>query len=77
MSFRLTLYLAARAFGKFQESFLQEIHAEILLHEKQEATGIVPQPVEGITVHDSDVLEPEPQRPGGLMRQDTVRSTLS
>ncbi|KAJ7287790.1 pre-mRNA splicing factor [Mycena rebaudengoi] len=62
---------AARAFGKFQESFLQEIHAEILLHEKQEATGIVPQPVEGITVHDSDVLEPEPQRPGGLMRQDT------
>ncbi|KAJ6519179.1 P-loop containing nucleoside triphosphate hydrolase protein [Mycena sanguinolenta] len=61
---------AARAFGKFQDSFLQELHAEILLHAKQEATGVVPQPVEGITVHDSDVLEPEPARPGGLMRTD-------
>ncbi|KAF7340214.1 Pre-mRNA-splicing factor ATP-dependent RNA helicase PRP16 [Mycena venus] len=62
---------AARAFGKFQDSFLQELHAEILLHAKQEATGIAPKPVEGITVHDSDVLEPEPARPGGLMRPDT------
>ncbi|KAJ7630356.1 pre-mRNA splicing factor [Roridomyces roridus] len=62
---------AARAFGKFQESFLAELHADILLHAKQEATGIVPQPVEGITVHDSDVLEPAPARPGGLMRPDT------
>ncbi|KAJ7232855.1 hypothetical protein B0H12DRAFT_1028838 [Mycena haematopus] len=62
---------AARSFGKFQDSFLQELHAEILLHAKQEATGVVPQPVEGITVHDSDVLEPEPPRPGGLMRTDT------
>lgn len=32
-----------------------------------------PQPVEGITVHDSEVLEPEPVRTGGLMRKDTVR----
>ncbi|KAJ7924374.1 P-loop containing nucleoside triphosphate hydrolase protein [Mycena leptocephala] len=62
---------AARAFGKFQDTFLAELHAEILLHAKQEATGVVPQPVEGITVHDSDVLEPEPARPGGLMRLDT------
>ncbi|KAJ7480011.1 hypothetical protein B0H11DRAFT_1725264 [Mycena galericulata] len=62
---------AARAFGKFQDSFLAELHADILLHAKQEATGVVPQPVEGITVHDSDVLEPEPARPGGLMRPDT------
>ncbi|KAJ7451099.1 hypothetical protein FB451DRAFT_1051752 [Mycena latifolia] len=62
---------AARAFGKFQDSFLAELHAEILLHAKQEATGVVPQPVEGITVHDSDVLEPAPARPGGLMRADT------
>ncbi|KAK7064818.1 Pre-mRNA-splicing factor ATP-dependent RNA helicase PRP16 [Favolaschia claudopus] len=62
---------AAQTFGKFQGSFLQELHAEILLHAKQEATGIAPKPVEGITVHDSDVLEPEPPRPGGLMRSDT------
>lgn len=64
---------AARAFGKFPDSFLAELHDEILLHAKQEATGVVPQPVPGITVHDSDVLEPEPARPGGLMRKETVR----
>ncbi|KAJ7223236.1 pre-mRNA splicing factor [Mycena pura] len=62
---------AARAFGKFQDSFLAELHAEILLHARQEETGVVPKPVEGITVHDSDVLEPAPARPGGLMRLDT------
>ncbi|KAG5730297.1 Pre-mRNA-splicing factor ATP-dependent RNA helicase PRP16 [Termitomyces sp. T112] len=62
---------AARTFGKFKDSFLAEIHSEILVHAKQEATGIVPQPVQGITVHDSDVLEPEPIRPGGLMRMES------
>ncbi|KAF8060913.1 P-loop containing nucleoside triphosphate hydrolase protein, partial [Lyophyllum atratum] len=62
---------AARAFGKFTDSFLAELHSEILLHAKQEATGVAPQPVQGITVHDSDILEPEPVRPGGLMRMDT------
>ncbi|KAG5651975.1 hypothetical protein H0H81_006749 [Sphagnurus paluster] len=62
---------AARAFGKFKDSFLAELHSEILLHAKQEATGVAPQPVPGITVHDSDVLEPEPVRAGGLMRMDT------
>ncbi|GLB36636.1 putative helicase associated domain (HA2) Add an annotation [Lyophyllum shimeji] len=62
---------AARAFGKFKESFLAELHSEIMLHAKQQATGVAPQPVPGITVHDSDVLEPEPVRPGGLMRMDT------
>ena len=29
--------------------------------------------VQGITVHDTDVLEPEPARKGGLVRSDTVR----
>ncbi|KAG6878676.1 hypothetical protein C0992_007690 [Termitomyces sp. T32_za158] len=62
---------AARTFGKFKDSFLAEIHSEILVHAKQEATGVVPQPVQGITVHDSDVLEPEPVRPGGLMRMES------
>jgi pre-mRNA-splicing factor ATP-dependent RNA helicase DHX38/PRP16 len=77
LSFSLTAFAAARAFGKFQDSFLQELHAEVLLHVKQEATGVVPKPVEGITVHDSDVLEPEPVRPGGLMmRADTVRENV-
>ncbi|KAG2091527.1 pre-mRNA splicing factor [Suillus discolor] len=62
---------AARAFGKFQDSFLTELHDEILSHVKQEASGIAPRPVEGITVHDSEVLEPDPIRQGGLVRDDT------
>ncbi|KAH9917373.1 P-loop containing nucleoside triphosphate hydrolase protein [Epithele typhae] len=61
---------AARTFGKFKDSFLAELHAEILSHEKQEATGKPAQPVQGIVVHDSDVLEPEPVRQGGLMRKE-------
>ena len=43
-------------------------------HVNQEASGHALQPVEGITVHDSEVLEPEPVREGGLMRKDTVRT---
>ncbi|KAH7926220.1 P-loop containing nucleoside triphosphate hydrolase protein [Leucogyrophana mollusca] len=62
---------AAQAFGKFQGSFLTELHAEILSHAKQEETGHAPRPVEGITVHDSEVLEPDPIRQGGLMRNGT------
>ncbi|TRM62959.1 hypothetical protein BD626DRAFT_403254 [Schizophyllum amplum] len=64
---------AARTFGlgKLKDSYLTELHAEILSHAKQEATGVAPQPVQGITVHDSDVLEPEPIRPGGLQRKET------
>ncbi|THH26848.1 hypothetical protein EUX98_g7335 [Antrodiella citrinella] len=46
---------AARTFGKFKDTFLAEIHAE---------------PVQGIVVHDSEVLPPEPVRAGGLMRND-------
>jgi pre-mRNA-splicing factor ATP-dependent RNA helicase DHX38/PRP16 len=44
-------------------------------HAQQEATGHVPKPVEGITitVYDSEVLEPEPVRQGGLLRPDAVR----
>ncbi|KAG2050187.1 P-loop containing nucleoside triphosphate hydrolase protein [Suillus hirtellus] len=62
---------AARAFGKFQDSFLTELHDEILSHVKQEASGLAPRPVEGITVHDSEVLEPDPIRQGGLVRDET------
>ncbi|KAL5511427.1 DHX38 [Sanghuangporus vaninii] len=61
---------AAKGFGKFKDSFLSELHDEILSHIKQEANGHVPAPVNGITVIDSDVLEPEPTRQGGLMRKD-------
>ncbi|KZV62620.1 P-loop containing nucleoside triphosphate hydrolase protein [Peniophora sp. CONT] len=60
---------AAKSFGKFQESFLSELYAEIVSHAKQETPG-APEAVKGITVHDSDMLEPEPVRPGGLMRKD-------
>ncbi|KAI0353162.1 P-loop containing nucleoside triphosphate hydrolase protein [Trametes cingulata] len=61
---------AAKSFGKFKDSFLAELHAEILSHEKQDASGSAAQPVQGIVVHDSDVLEPEPVRQGGLVRKD-------
>ncbi|THH05571.1 hypothetical protein EW145_g4696 [Phellinidium pouzarii] len=61
---------ASKGFGKFQDSFLTELHSEILSHAKQEANGHVPQSVKGITVIDSDVLEPDPVRQGGLVRLD-------
>ncbi|PSS31934.1 hypothetical protein PHLCEN_2v2294 [Hermanssonia centrifuga] len=61
---------AAKSFGKFKDSFLAELHAEITSHENQEASGHFLQPVQGIVVHDSEVLEPEPARAGGLVRKD-------
>lgn len=65
-------WIASKGFGNFKDSFLTEIHSEILSHAKQEANGHVPQPVKGITITDSDVLEPEPVRQGGLVRMDAV-----
>ncbi|KAI0074794.1 P-loop containing nucleoside triphosphate hydrolase protein [Panus rudis PR-1116 ss-1] len=61
---------AAKTFGKFQDSFLAELHAEISSHTKQQESGLAPQPIHGIFVHDSEVLAPEPARAGGLVRQD-------
>ncbi|EIN13223.1 hypothetical protein PUNSTDRAFT_56300 [Punctularia strigosozonata HHB-11173 SS5] len=61
---------AAKGFGLSRDSFLNELHVEISSHSKQEAAGLAPQPVHGIAVHDSEVLEPEPVRQGGLMRKD-------
>ncbi|KAI0935709.1 hypothetical protein AcV5_004052 [Taiwanofungus camphoratus] len=61
---------AAKAFGNFKDSFLAELHSEISSHAKQEAAGHTPAPVQGIVVHDSEVLEPDPVRQGGLMRKD-------
>lgn len=70
--------IAAKSFGKFQDSFLTELHAEILSHAKQEAAGLAPQPIQGIAVHDSDVLVPEPARAGGLFqRPDSVSIILT
>jgi len=74
--FSSSCILAARSFGKFKDLFLLELHAEILSHEKQVENGTVPQPVQGITVVDSDVLQPPPVRQGGLQRLDTVRMLL-
>ncbi|KAI0089748.1 P-loop containing nucleoside triphosphate hydrolase protein [Irpex rosettiformis] len=61
---------AAKSFGKLKDTFLTELHAEITSHAEQEASGLTPQPVQGIVVHDSEVLAPEPVRQGGLMRND-------
>ena len=71
------MHTAAKSFGKFKDSFLAELHAEITSHIKQEETGRAPQTVAGIVVHDSEVLEPEPVRAGGLMRQDVVSTPQS
>jgi pre-mRNA-splicing factor ATP-dependent RNA helicase DHX38/PRP16 len=64
--------IAAKSFGKFKDSFLAELHSEITSHASQEASGLAPAPVQGIVVHDSEVLPPEPVRQGGLMRNDAV-----
>ncbi len=70
--------LAAKSFGKFQDSFLTELHAEILSHAKQEATDLAPQPIQGITVHETDILVPEPVHAGGLFqRSDSVSNIFS
>jgi hypothetical protein len=65
--------VAARSFGKFQDSFLTEVHAEIASHINQEATEQKLKPAHGITIQDSDVLQPDPVRVGGLVRKDAVR----
>ena len=65
-------FVAAKSFGKFKDSFLAEIHSEVAAHAKQDESGHAPQPVQGIVVHDSEVLEPDPVRQGGLMRKEAV-----
>ncbi|KAH7108277.1 P-loop containing nucleoside triphosphate hydrolase protein, partial [Auriculariales sp. MPI-PUGE-AT-0066] len=62
---------AAKNFGRFQDQFMSELHSEISSHYQQEKTGLIAQPVHGMTVIDSDVLAPEPVRKGGLVRSGT------
>ncbi|TFY71222.1 hypothetical protein EVG20_g1786 [Dentipellis fragilis] len=57
--------------NSFKDTFLADLYAEISSHVEQEAFGLAPQPVQGITVHDSEVLAPEPVRKGGLLRKET------
>lgn len=66
------LPIAAKSFGKLKDSFLAELHSEITSHVRQEESGVAPQPVQGMVVHDSEVLEPDPIRQGGLVRNDAV-----
>ena len=70
---RMRSFAAAKSFGRFADPFLVEIHGEILSHVNQEAMGNFLQPNHGIIVQDSDVLQPEPVRQGGLVRKDAVR----
>lgn len=53
---------------------MTELHTEILSHESQVTNGVTPQPIPGIIVTESDVLEPPPVRQGGLQRLDSVGS---
>jgi len=64
--------LAAKSFGKFQDSFLTELHTEILSHAKQEAADLAPQPIQGIVAHETDILVPEPVHPVLFQRSDNV-----
>lgn len=66
-------FAAAKSFGKFSDAFLVEVHGEILSHVNQEAMGNLLQPSHGIVVQDTDVLQPEPVRQGGLVRKEIVR----
>jgi hypothetical protein len=68
-------FSAAKSFGRFSDPFLVEIYGEILSHVNEEATENFLQPSHGIVVQDSDVLQPEPIRQGGLVRKDVVRQT--
>ncbi|KAF9792261.1 P-loop containing nucleoside triphosphate hydrolase protein [Thelephora terrestris] len=61
---------AAKSFGRFSDTFLVEIHGEILSRVNQEAMGNLLQPSHGIVIQDTDVLQPEPIRQGGLVRKD-------
>ncbi|KAF8320622.1 pre-mRNA splicing factor [Cantharellus anzutake] len=61
---------AARGFGNFKEQFLLDLHSEITSHDRQEKAGHIVVPPEGMMVEDSDILEPEPIRKGGLQRSD-------
>jgi hypothetical protein len=70
---RTCFFTAAKSFGKFSDAFITEIHGEILSHVNQEAMGNLLQPSHGIVVQDTDVLQPEPIRQGGLVRKDVVR----
>lgn len=69
----MCFFPAAKSFGRFSDPFLVEIHGEILSHVNNESMGNFLQPSHGIVVQDSDVLQPEPIRQGGLVRKDIVR----
>ncbi|KZT58416.1 hypothetical protein CALCODRAFT_432723 [Calocera cornea HHB12733] len=68
---------AARSFGNFAVPFLQELYSEIGSHLLSAASGHAPAPVRGMTVMDSEVLEPDQERQGGLVQsglQHTFRA---
>ncbi|KZT35459.1 hypothetical protein SISSUDRAFT_169695 [Sistotremastrum suecicum HHB10207 ss-3] len=63
---------AAMTFGKFQESFLSELHADIHSYVLENSKNSK-QPNAGVAVHELDVLAPEPVRMGGLVQNDSQR----
>lgn len=66
---------ATRGMANFEASskFLPELHSEILSHFNRESAGAALQSSE-TRLHDPDdeVLLPEPQRAGGLVRKESV-----
>jgi pre-mRNA-splicing factor ATP-dependent RNA helicase DHX38/PRP16 len=77
---RFNLLTAAQAFGKFQASFLSELHTEIQSHTKEQQQLLLNEvskqshqttTVAGVEVQESDVLSAEPVRQGGLVRGES------
>ena len=70
------LRIAAQGFGRFQETFLEELYADIATHLEEIHRTELAKPthstanVAGLVVHDSEVLAPEPIRQGGLLRKE-------
>lgn len=68
--------VAAAAFGNFQESFLDELYDDIISHLNRQqhalntSTQGTARTVAGVTVYDSEILAPDPDRRGGLIRSE-------
>jgi pre-mRNA-splicing factor ATP-dependent RNA helicase DHX38/PRP16 len=74
------LLQAARAFGigPAHDDFLKELHGDITshtIHQRQEQSNLNAhsKTIAGVTVTDSETLEPEPVRQGGFLRNENEK----
>jgi len=67
------VHIGAKTITRFKDSFLSEIYSDIKAHERQQEAGSLAPIIQGISIVDTDYMEAEPVRSGGLQRSDTVR----